>query len=218
MTFTHIIEISANIAQIVLVIGLYVAWKQLFTAINDIDIRSKREAGTLAIKEAERFAEEIIPLYTELNKKIGGFQPTSQRLDRFVFSEIEPVNVQKYKNSIERLVKAPEVYERLVTLTNRIDSIAIYFTKGIADEAIVFESIGHVYCEIIEELYSFYCHYRKNTEEILPYENTLLLYRIWKVKLENVSLEVSKNLLEERSRAIKDSATKTPPVKPIGTR
>ena len=53
-----ITQIIANAAQVGIVVGIYFAWKQVKIAIKDIRIRSAREAGTVAISQAEVFAKK----------------------------------------------------------------------------------------------------------------------------------------------------------------
>lgn len=223
-TTTQIIAAAANISQVVLVLGLYLGWRQLSVAIKDIQLRSKREAGMIAIEEAEKFAEEIIPSFDEINSKISG-SGAPNRLERFVISEIHPVNLQKYKDRREQMKKNPDVHGNLFDLANKIEGIATAFMKGIADEEVIFEAVGPVYCEIVEHIYFFYCHGRgnddKNLGKILSYSNTIKLYCIWKERIGKLGLEANKRDLVKKTtdidKEIQVASIKSTPVKPLGT-
>ena len=223
-TVTQIIASLADIAQIVLVIGLYVTWKQLAVTVKDIKLRSAREAGLIAIQQAEKFAAEIIPELVEISVKISGLPSAPNRLERFLPSEIHPANQQKYKDALERLDKDRDLHDKILTLANKVESTATCFVKGIADESIVFDTIGSIYCEMIEELYFFYCLYRRfemNPDRMIPYRNTISLYNTWKVRIEKIGFETDKraidNIGKKLDKKIKDATSKDAPIKALGT-
>jgi hypothetical protein len=223
-TTTQIIATVADVSQVFLVIGLYVAWKQLAVTIKDIKLRSAREAGLIAIRQAEKFADEIIPALTEIHTKISGLPSAPNKLERFLPSEIHSSNLQKYKDALERLDNNPDVHDKILALGNKIESIAICFVKGIADEVVVFDTIGSAYCEMIEELYFFYCRYRRfeaNPDRMIPYRNTITLYNTWKVRIEKIGFEADKKAIdsigEKLDKKIKNATTKSTPIKALGT-
>jgi hypothetical protein len=232
MSTIHVIAAAADISQIILIIGLYFAYRQLRISIKDMLSRARREAGSVAIGEAEKYAEEIIPALHKLNVAIGGFSSIQNKFDRFVPSEIQPVFLQKYRDKLEKIKKDEDLHMNLIIFANKIDSIAICFIKGIADETIVFESIGPAYCEMIEDLYFFYCYYRgidvKNKRHLIGFENSILLYHKWKERIEKFGLEASKKELglrrdeitEEETfldKEIKKAEIKSLPIQPVGT-
>ncbi|MFZ2983755.1 MAG: hypothetical protein WA053_01590 [Minisyncoccia bacterium] len=215
---SEILSMFASIAQILLVIGIYIGWKQLSIAVKDAQIRSKREAGILAIAQASSFANEVIPLVEKIETKLGGPSAVSHKFNQFIPSEIRSTNQQKYKDKIAFMKSDFVLHKDIVDLANKMDSLAMSFTKGLADESVVFESIGPVYCEIIEDLYFFYCHYRRSGQRdsrgILGYQNTIDLYSIWGKRVEKIGLEVDRSELDARIKAV---ATKGSPIKALGT-
>lgn len=203
---------AANISQILLVIGLYFAWKQLSVGIKDIQLRSRREAGMISIQEADKFANEIIPAFDEINRKFGGLQRAPNKLDQFLPSEIHAVNQQKYKDRLSQM--SGDLENNICALANKIESIATAFMKGIADEEVVFEAVAPVYCEMIEDIYFFYCHYRRRENEINLYQNTINLYGIWSARIEKTGLEINRKTLEKK---LISATHRSSPVIPLGT-
>jgi hypothetical protein len=222
---TELIQLGASLSQIALVLGLYLAWRQLKVAINDIKLRSRREAGLLAIKEAEVFANDLLPYYSRTEKKAGGYTAPKDALWNFVPSEISPVNMQKYRDAVNKIHADVDLYADIATVANKIDSVAICFIKRIADEEVVFETIGPIFCEMIDDLYFFYCHIRRTKPEdkdrILPYNNTLELYRLWRKRMESFQLEVGRKELAERTKLNEEQLTRaraiSAPIEPLGT-
>lgn len=226
------IESLANISQIILVVGLYFAWRQISVAVKDIKIRSRREAGAFAIAQAERFAKEIIPEYIKIDDKLGnklkdkikgGLQlPTIPPVD-FTLQEAKLKNFRAFKESIDCLMEDEIFYDDVILLTNKLESLSLSFTKGLADEEIVFGSLADAYCSMIHRLYFYYCLNRNNsdkTHQILGYPNTIELYTTWNQRLEKFKLEKEKSSLEEKKieteRKIHSASLRSSAIPPIG--
>ena len=177
-----------------------------------------------AIEESDRFAETIIPACDGI-LKTGGLIGISNKFEQFVPSEVHAVNQQKYKDRLEQIQKNTDLHEKIRALANTVESFATSFMKGIADEQVIFEAVGPVYCEIIEDFYFFYCHYRRSNPEnlakILPYQNTVNLYCIWKKRIEKIGLETNRKDLAKKTidldEEIKDATIKSSPIRPLGT-
>lgn len=72
MSFVEIVDVGASVANILLVLGLVFAYRQIKIASKDIQTRSKREAGELAARQALVFSEQIIPIYSSIQDRLRG--------------------------------------------------------------------------------------------------------------------------------------------------
>ena len=109
--------------------------------------------------------------------------------------------------------------KKIFDFTNDLECIALTFTKGIADEEIVFNALAKTYCEIVESLYFFYCNQRSE-RNVKHYQSTVDLYNTWKQKLKKVKLEEESKILDVKrdaiAKEIESAEIKNPIMQPLG--
>jgi hypothetical protein len=211
----NIVQFGANFAQILLLGGFYFTWRQLKIAVGDIQLRSEREAAMLSIKEADQFAAVLIPAYHVIESKFGGLPGIPNKLDHFFPSEINGPNQQKYRDKLDQMKADVELHKETHTLANKMESMAMAFMKGVADEKMVFGCMGDAYCRMIEGIYFFYCECRKNSKSnFYLFDNTINLYRTWSSRIEKGDLEKARNIIDKRISIV---STASLPIKPVGT-
>ena len=92
-----------------------------------------------------------------------------------------------------------------------MESFATYFTKGVADEEIVFSSVGRSYCFTVEN-YFFEISDCRNLKEQQSFQNLIDQYKMWKDRLNKIQL--TKEQQELRAKLDEINETK---IDPIGT-
>ena len=194
---------------------LVVAWKglnQIIEARNQVEetkksriISSKREAFKIAAEKCEHYLTHIIALQNTLNKEIE-----NKNITFFNNSEvsIDGNNIStksKYASDEER-----ELILNLPTLEvfNSMESFAIFFTSGIADEKVAFLTVGNTYCFSVRH----YLPYLLKLSNGGTYKNMLSLFVTWNTRIEKQKLEKEKEKIEKKL-----SKTTEKIVKPIGT-
>jgi hypothetical protein len=173
-----ILEILYFTSGIVLAIAGLFALKQLRIAKSDIKLRAQREAASLAAQQSEKFTESLMPLVNELKQhwlskgllepKTGGIRPAQRAT--FIELSLSPEDERRY---VERFLVAPEI---CTTLLNGLESFAIYFVKGVADEEVAFYSQGLEFCHLVEELEGVLIKARKGGHGIKPFQAIIDLY------------------------------------------
>jgi hypothetical protein len=175
--------------------------EMLEIAKQDVEIRSKREAAILAIQQSEMFAREVLPQFGEIKKAWKKYSiPEFEFNGIFTFNR----NVKTILDFQEKVNKAVKwrftnksyqlLFSEYISVCNKLESLASYFIKEIADDNVVFESIGKAYCNIIESLYPYICLIDEKNE---LYVNLKGLYRVWKIRIvNNESISNSKVVFE----------------------
>ena len=201
-------------AQLILVGGLYLAWRQISVSLQDISIRSKREAGALALEQSKRFAE-IIEESVEIVAKMNASGHTLKKISMADFSAEElkksfPKLESDHNQALGTLSNIQHGTEDATFLINKIDSFAVSFTKKLADEEVIFGSVAQAYCEIIEQWYFLYCFHRDNSQQRWYFDNTVELYKVWRPRLEKNKLLVERSRLDKKIHDIPSTEVITP--------
>jgi hypothetical protein len=206
--------IVSGIFQVGAIVGAWVAWQGVREAVKDSQVRSQREAGLLAIKEAEIFAEKLIPEYSNLlplirgrlggiGEKEGDFRPHSFKTE---------AQMNKFREAVKNVLYQTPAGGLCVEFSNKLESFAMAFTKRIADEAVIYESVARTYCDMVEELYFYYCDQRINKHSG-GYENTIVLYRTWRKRLQLPELYAARGEIDQK---ISDASDVEQLGKPLG--
>lgn len=191
-------ETLSGLSELIIALSSVVGLSQLFIAKKDMQIRSKREAMMLAATQIEHFRVDIIPLLSEITKlrNKGQYPKEVIVLEKFTNQEAKNINERIFNISLGLLGRDKDLLSKLTDASNAIESFAVYFTNGIADEKIAFLPIAQMYCEFVEEFYFFYC-FQRDELEICPFDQTIKLYSLWKARLENQNLNLKKDEIEK---------------------
>lgn len=159
---------------------------------------SKRQAAELATKQINVYCKQIIPLQDKFTDK-----KSEQNIERIVPKNLKKFTIQELESNINQEIinnKRKEFannIDDILGILNSLESFAIYFTKGVADEEIAFSSIGRTFCFSVETFSFDLCILRKD-DEISGFENVIKLYEMWNAKLKSdkISRELTKQQIE----------------------
>ncbi len=224
MSFKEWSDLLSNLAEILIaVIGFIVFW-QLNQAQKDLKIRSKRDAGSISVQLAEVYRKEIIPMinkFYDLSHNCGfgivNVNFENLKIDDFFDEDIDTLS-QEFKNinqiSLDVYRKHQEIRDLDIEILNALESFAINITKGIADEAVIFEGLAQTYCNFVARSFPFLCKIRKRGQFNL-YQNVVELYKEWSKKIKLTGLSNKENGIREEFNKINTGSRLKPP---IGTR
>ena len=209
------LEISYYISQIIIMIliavglrQLQLAKKQIETTKNIFKTQSKRAAVEAAVVECRHFANTIIPDRIALDKyckenEITLFEDIKFSLTDDGFS----INTKDLKEEdLEKIASAHDIINRLI---NSMESYALFFLSGVADEKIAFHSNAKAFIEMAEHIFKLFpiCNVEEDDAEPIK-----TLYFMWQEKYENKKLKIKKDEIEKKL-----SSYSAPNLKPIGT-
>jgi len=219
-------NIITAIAESIIAICAIVALWQIKIAKEDIRIRSKREAITLAINQVEYCRSEIVSSYDQVNsivldmpKEIKDLRLYSSRefLEDFTLEEL-----QKNKK-IDRMItkisylKKNNLFDKIISLANKFEYFSLAFIAKAADEEVAFNPIADILCDFVEEHYEIYC-YNRREGNYRSYTNTIQLYKIWKARILMKKIDFKKetysNEIREDLNKIKKGNLKN--IEPVG--
>lgn len=194
-----------------------VGLEQVSVAKMGIEIRSQREAALLAVKQADIFCNDIIPQWNKINLvntnkslknyegKIISFDLKESEIDEYLKYYSKNISGKFQKDEYSNFVQ-----DNLL-LANKLESLSIYFINGIADEKIVFNSIGAGYLEIVQQVYPFLCQLIKENDTL--YTNLRELYYNWNDKTKELELKKQSEFITQQLETIK-----TKEIEPIGNK
>lgn len=99
--------------------------------------------------------------------------------------------------------------ESLTYLFNAVEGFAIFFVRGVADEELVFPSLGMTYCNAIESLSPYIALTRKKVDS---YCDVIELYGLWRTRAKKLGLVGQLKDLTTKIKGIDDRR-----ISPIGT-
>ena len=186
-----------------------VALWQIRIAKNALVTSSKREAVTLAADKCKEAAETLIPLHTELVTKKLIFL---WELKEDKTCGLRLSNLNEAMTWIENTRPNIEAFASLVNFSNKIESFAMYFANGAADEQIAYPAMGKTFCDWINNIAPVIVWMRKANNCTSYYSSSLSLYKTWSQRMtkekncaEILRLKADNKKLSDESR------------KPIGT-
>jgi len=217
------LELAYFVATIVLaLVGCAALYQLVFlkrsidVAKEDIELRSKREAVTLAAERSEVFANTIIPQVHEHMQQMANAQVPIRKWD-LVDSKFEKSSVVDWGEAEAWFskVKAANLTNACISMLNLLESFAMYFAKGAADEQVAFPAVGPVFCEYVDRLAPCLIVLRRHEPNIPsgPYQNIIALFGAWSSRMKKEELELQQSQI---SSAL--SGVHTSDIPPIGAR
>ena len=179
-------------------LAVLAAWglRQITVTKNNARTSAKRESYRLAAEQCHRFNEAIIPKmnhYDDVSKKI--------KWDLIDKADVQILdNGFKVKASVGKLDDAldPRILAALEVL-NSLESFAIFFTTGLADEQLAFSSVARTYCLQVKEMLPLVATLSEGTGE---YRHLLRLFFLWNGRLNKSKLLLDKQRIEKRIKEI----------------
>lgn len=178
--FRNGLEIIYFFTSPVLMIASIIGLRQLTISKENSKQTAKREAFKLAVEQNKHFTTHVIPKFDEIDDLM-------KESDIKSFGEVEVRLVGKelkaeyliYKNlDFINNPKHGELILKIIDVINDMDSFAVYFNSGVGRESVAFSAVGQCYVEEAEKLLPIACATLK------PYQNMVLLFLLWKEKLE----------------------------------
>lgn len=181
---------------------------QLETSKNIFKTQSKRAAIEAAVVECRRYSETIIPDSLALDKFCKDHGITY--FEDVVFNKTEDgfsVSAKNVKKEdVEKLAEAEELINRYM---NGLESYALFFLSGIADENIAFHTNGKQFIQSAEKGFKIFPITNIEKEDAEPIK---ALYYMWHKKLEAKRLKIQRKEIDKKLSGYSDKA-----IKPIGT-
>ena len=222
------LELISFISNIVLagiaIAALYqitLAKRSLETARSDIELRSKREAVTLAADKVAKFAEDIIP---KCNVEFRALMSAGISIDKWplqntLFDESSFKDWDTARKWEEQL-RASKQVDSATRVLNQLESFAMYFAKGAADEQVAYSAVGAIFRNYVDRLAPHLVSLRilsLGSKDITtasgPFQNVVTLYEVW------LSRARKETLQQEATRITSElSGILTSDILPIGTK
>jgi len=181
---------------------------QLETSKNIFKTQSKRAAIEAAVVECRRYSETIVQDSLALDKYCHEHDITF--FDDAEFEKTEEgfsVNLEKIDDEdVKKLAGAEDIINRYL---NGLESYALFFLSGVADEKIAFHTNGKTFIESAERGFKIFPICGIEQEDAEPVK---ALYFMWHKKLEAKRLKIEKEKIEQKLSGYKDKS-----IKAIGT-
>jgi len=222
------LELLSFLSNIVLaciaIAALYqiiLAKRSLETARLDIELRSKREAVTLAADKVAEFAEYIIPKCNlEFRALVGG----GISIDKWDLQNIrfDESSFKDWNAALkwEEQLRASKQIDSATRVLNQLESFAMYFAKGAADEQVAYSAVGAIFRNYVDRLAPHLTSLRiisLSSKDVNvasgPFQNVVTLYEVW------LSRARKETLQQEATRITSElSGLSTSDILPIGTK
>ena len=195
IAFRQYLEVAYYAAGVLLLFGLVIALFQLLLIKNDIRLRNERAAKERAIEAASRYLKDFISAFNSYYqyKRQKELDPYSGPIGDFTFSSIPP---QMLRGTVDRLSS-----DTVLPVLNELETIAAYFTTGVAHEQTGFQIIGRTFCDTVESLYDVIAGCRTEKAQAYWY-NIVRLYRIWRPRLTKAEARSTIEELESKIRSM----------------
>ena len=215
MDVKEFLSLASSASTIVVAAAAVLALRQLKLAREQIEttkelfkLQSRRASIEAAVVECKRFAETVI----QDNVKIMQFcsDESITIFDDVKFScDGESITVDPRGLNPEHIQKLKKISATINSFCNGIESHALYFLSGVADENLAYHTNARAYLELCETAYKIFALSGKDNEHIAPIQT---LYVRWYKRLEAEQLEK-----EEMKIRTKLATYKNPTIRPIGT-
>lgn len=161
-------------------------------------LSAQRDAYTIAAEKCTYYAENIVPLINSIDEEIEKRWISSLNE---ATTEVKWNNIKTnitFKNLQEQLILCIEI--PTLDLFNKLDSLALFFTKGIADEQIGYLNFGKSFCYTMKR----YMPLVIDTYKYGHFQSLIELFLLWSQKIEKEKLELQKNSIENELNKINE--------------
>lgn len=181
---------------------------QLETSKDIFKTQSKRASIEAAVVECRRYSETVIQDSIALDKYCEDHEITL--FEDIVFKKTEDGfsidHSAVKKEDVKKLAKAEAIINRYM---NGLESYALFFLSGIADENIAFHTNAKQFIESAERGFKIFPFSNVDKDDAEPIK---VLYFMWHKKLEAKRLKIEQKNIEKKLSGYKDES-----IKSIGT-
>ena len=209
------LEILYFIAGIGLFVVAIIALQQIRLAKTDIKTRVAREAAKESAVQIAHWVDRILPSIRELNshKKKINLERLKCSMDRFEVEELKDSKCWSHHDkAVDLLSEDSEFLDLTANTVNMVESSAMYFCSGIANEELAFSALSETFCDFVEETFYLYCGMRRK-DELNRWDHTVDLYRKWSKRRIKHDLDGQQNTL---AKALLQAETDAAPIPPLG--
>jgi hypothetical protein len=218
-------EIAYFVATVLMALAAWVALKHLKIAKatleqaqRDLQVRSKREAVSLAIELCREYGTDFGKRYeaemVDLHK--NGFVFFRWPMSDLEFAHSSIVNRQEADQWVLQFTKNRALALRAVAILNELEAFALPFAGGVADEEVAYPVIGKLFIDAVLGFAPYLITLRDDKDRNIisgKFPNTVALFRLWYARSGRAELdEKQKQLAAEQNKL-----PKLEPIKPIGT-
>ena len=194
---------------------LVVASATLKVAQDDIKIRSRREAVSLAAKHCEDYGDVILQKLNNWRSEITGkgVSLKSWLLQNKSFDETSLQDSKGAQVWIQQM-QSKQLGTIACKILNQCEAFAIYFATGAADEEVAFPVVGSIFCHEVEMFAPWLIAMRTHSSSDYTsgkYANTVRLYEIWADRIRVEEIESQTKLTQRELGTLKKEK-----IKPIG--
>jgi hypothetical protein len=182
---------SGPIVAAAAIVGLL----QLVIAKRAAETANRRAAYELAIAEIKQFTTNIVPLSDAFRRKLE--KSDDYTVEKEVTIQGDSIVVSDPRGCKELHLILASTEGDLENLVNLLESFALAFTSGVASERIAFNSVGHLYCQIVSGLSPYLVRVTPHRHK----EDAILgLYIVWRQRIERHRALSQQEELQERLR------------------
>lgn len=222
--FRHALELIYFLSGVVLIVGLYIGYKQLEITNKDIKIRNERMAVEKSLEYLSFFAETLLPSINDYTRRIGnvepmnisGWVPADNDYKLHLEKLNELVNPEDQINILEQLILRET--SGIQDIFNQLEYFCSGINHGLAKEEVVYSPISSVLCRFVEKEIIPLCVTRASRA---PFENLLKLYNKWDLRMKNdtrrLQLEKELSIIEDTKKQIAAAEEITKPQNHIGS-
>ena len=180
---------------------LELANKQLEFAKQSLKINSKRDAYSLTAECCDHYLTVIIPLLDKFDRKIEskGITFFEDAIVKVTADGITVENAYPKKDIDARI----EIANHSLAALNALEGFSVYFTSGVAEETIAFETVGRTFLTAAGKLAPDFLLYASDGY----FQNLSTLFMRWSQRQEKQRLETEKLKLENESSKFSISKT-----------
>jgi hypothetical protein len=195
-----------------LIVGLF-ALRQISLAKTNILVRSSREAAAIAASQCERYHKDIIPLWDkfDLIRAERGIPDYNLTIGDFTLEHVHDLG-EAWPCKWLTKMNDREFAALCVETFNALESFAVYFTEGVGNERIAFESVGKTFCNNVVQCYPMVAVVRRRGGSNY-YNNIVKLFELWYPRLAGEELRGQLQEITTRLSLLEHKC-----VEPLGTK
>lgn len=218
----HLYSISRSILELLyflsgigLLIGLIIAYKQYLKTTEDIQLKYAREISRDTAKAISGFYFDIMPLFREYEASINQATSASSKKLTFYFDE-EITQVNFTDQGIDTASKSylstcsPDTLEKMFSILNKLNILAIDIESGLLDSKKIAESIGHLYIRIFQAIFPIYFSTLHITTKEKEYTQALNVFILYFQESKKQALKAQVSTLQEKVTQLETAKTNPP--------
>jgi hypothetical protein len=196
-----VLESLAQISSVVLVGGVFFAWRNFRTISLDSKLRVDRAAKEKSIEASEKYLDEHVKMFDEIYTAVGKevYAPYAGKIGDFSPGSLGSGGLK----AVEKKFQIHGIHR----MFNTLELVAAYFVTGVADEKVGFKIIGRSFCANVERDYDFISACRVYPGHPFWY-NVVCLYHIWRPRLKDTEIESTLEELERVAARLKSQSTR----------